>query len=100
MPTTAVQDQDGHSASSLRGSPGKVNGISLVSAAGALGANAAGFATVNDLMIEANAELDLHGLAPSGSPFRAYQTALRDALVNANENKSFVQPAPCAFSFA
>ncbi len=78
---------------------GKVNGTSLVSAAGALGANAAGFATVNDLMTEANAELGLHGLATSGSPFRAYQTALRDALLNANENKSFVQPAPCAFSF-
>ena len=78
---------------------GKVNGTSLVSAAGAQGANAAGFATVNDLMTEANAELGLHGLTTSGSPFRAYQTALRDALSNANENKSFVQPAPCAFSF-
>jgi hypothetical protein len=29
-------------------------------------------------------------LATGGSPFRAYQTALRDALLNANENKSFV----------
>ena len=72
---------------------------SLISAPGATGANAAGFATVNDLMTEANAELGLHGLTTSGSPFRAYQTALRDALSNANENTTFVQPAPCSFSF-
>ena len=78
---------------------GKVSGSSLISAPGTAGANAAGFATVNDLMTEANAELGLHGLTTSGSPFRAYQTALRDALLNANENKTFVQPAPCAFSF-
>ena len=50
-------------------------------------------------MDEANTELGLHGLTTSGSPFRAYQTALRDALTNANDNKTFVQPAPCSFSF-
>jgi DNA-binding beta-propeller fold protein YncE len=78
---------------------GKVTGSSLVVAQGAAGANAAGFATVNALMNEANAELGLHGLTLVGNPFRAYQTSLRDAFVNANENKTFAQSAPCAFSF-
>jgi hypothetical protein len=78
---------------------GQVNGNSLISASGATGANAAGFATVNALMNEANAELGLHGLTLVGNPFRAYQTSLRDAFVNANENKTFVQSTPCAFSF-
>jgi hypothetical protein len=78
---------------------GSVSGSSLVSTPGTAGANAAGFATVNDLMNEVNAELGLHGLTTSGSPFRAHQTALRDALLNANGNKTFVQPAPCSFSF-
>ena len=78
---------------------GNVSGNSLVSAPGTSGANPAGFAKVNDLMSEANAELGLHGLTTSASPFRAYQTALRDALTNANDNKTFVQPAPCSFSF-
>jgi hypothetical protein len=50
-------------------------------------------------MSEANTELGLHGLTMSASPFRAYQTALRDALTNANDNKTIVQPAPCSFSF-
>jgi hypothetical protein len=79
---------------------GQVSGSSLISAPGTAGANAAGFATVDDLMNEANAELGLHGLTTSGSPFRAYQTALRDALLNANGNTTFVQPAPCSFSFS
>jgi hypothetical protein len=57
---------------------GKVSGSALISTPGTGGANAAGFATVNDLLNEANAELGLHGLTTSGSPFRAYQTALRD----------------------
>ena len=78
---------------------GKVGGSSLISAPGTVAANPAGFATVNDLMNEANTELGLHGLTTSGSPFRAYQTTLRDALTNANDNKTFVQPAPCFFSF-
>ena len=56
---------------------GKVGGSSLISAPGTVAANPAGFATVNDLMNEANTELGLHGLTTSGSPFRAYQTALR-----------------------
>ena len=78
---------------------GMVGGSSLVSAAGASSANPAGFATVNAVMDEANTELGRMGWPKAGSPFRAYQTALRDALFNANANKTFVQSAPCAFSF-
>jgi PKD domain len=78
---------------------GKVSGTVLVAAQGVASANAAGFATVNALMDEANAELGLHGLTKGGSPFRTYQTALSDALSGANANKTFVQTAPCAFSF-
>jgi DNA-binding beta-propeller fold protein YncE len=78
---------------------GKVSGSSLISAPGAVSANAAGFATVNGLMDETNAELGLHGLTTSGTPFRAYQTVLRDAMLNANGDKTFVQPGPCSFSF-
>ena len=78
---------------------GKVSGSSLVYAPGTVGANAAGFATVDGLMDQTNAEIGLHGLTTSGSPFRAYQAALRDALLNANGDKTFVQQAPCSFSF-
>jgi 6-phosphogluconolactonase (cycloisomerase 2 family) len=78
---------------------GKVNGSALISAPGASSANAAGFASVDAVMNEANAELGLHGLTPAGSPFRAYQTVLRDILTKAGTNKTFVQSAPCAFSF-
>lgn len=79
---------------------GKVNGGALIYAPGTTSANALGFATVSAVMAEANAELGLHGLTLAGSPDRAYQEALKNALDAANNNKNFVQPTPCAFSFA
>ncbi len=79
---------------------GKVNGGALIYAPGTTSANALGFATVNAVMAEANAELGLHGLVLSDSPYRAYQEALKNALDNANNNKTFVQPTPCPFTFA
>ena len=79
---------------------GKVDGARLIYAPGANSANAAGFATVNAVVTEANTELGLHGLTKSGSPFRAYQSALGDALFNANEKSTFVQSSPCSFSFS
>jgi hypothetical protein len=79
---------------------GKVNGTRLVYAPGALGANALGFITVNALMSEANAALGANGLVLSGHPSRPYQEALKNALDNANNDRTFVQAAPCAFSFA
>jgi hypothetical protein len=78
---------------------GKVNGNALIHAPGTASANALGFATVNAVMAEANAELGLHGLTLSDSPYRAYQEALKNALDRANNNTSFVQPRPCPFTF-
>ena len=70
---------------------GFVDGSSLVYAPDTTSANAAGFATVDALMAEANVELGLHPTAVSGDAWRAYQTALTDALDNANNNLTFVQ---------
>ena len=78
---------------------GKVNGSALIYAPGTTSANALGFATVNAVMAEANAELGLHGLALAGSPYRTYQEALKNTLDKANNNLTFVQPTPCPFTF-
>ena len=78
---------------------GKVSDSALVYAPGTTSANSLGFATINALMAEANAELGLHGFTLADSQYRAYQEALKNALDNANNNKSFVQPTPCGFSF-
>lgn len=79
---------------------GKVSGASLVYAPGATSANALGFASINDLMTEANTELGIHGTALSGATWRSYQEALKTALDNANNNLNFVQATACPFSFA
>lgn len=86
---------------------GKVNGNAIIYAPGTNSANDAnngpllqGFATVNDVMNEANTELGLHGLTKMGSPYRSYQEALKNALDRGNNNLNFVQSSPCAFSFA
>jgi hypothetical protein len=50
-------------------------------------------------MAEANAELTLHGTAVAGDSWRSYQEALKNALDKANNNQTFVQPTPCAFTF-
>jgi len=78
---------------------GFVKRSALIYAPGTTSANPLGFATVNAVMAEANAELGLHGLTLAGSPYRAYQEALKNALDNANNNKTFVQPTPCPFTF-
>ena len=77
----------------------KVIGSALIYAPGTNSANALGFATVNAVMAEANAELGSHGLTLAGGPYRAYQEALKNALDRANNNKTFVQPTPCPFTF-
>jgi hypothetical protein len=73
---------------------GFVSGSALIYAPGTTSANVNGFATVNAVMAEANTELGLHGLTLSGSPYRSYQEALKNALDNANNNLTFVQPGP------
>jgi hypothetical protein len=77
---------------------GNVAGGALIYAPGAQGA-VNGFLTVNALMAEANAELGLHNVTMSGSPFRAYQESLKNALDDGNNNKNFVQATACPFSF-
>jgi hypothetical protein len=79
---------------------GKVNGAALIYAPGTTSANALGFATVNDVMAEANTELGIHGTAVAGDAWRSYQEALKNALDRANNNYTFVQPTPCPFTFA
>lgn len=79
---------------------GKVDGDALIYAPGTESANGLGFATVSDVMEEANEALGEHPTAYSGDPWRGYQEALKDALDNANNDLSFVQPEPCPFSFA
>ena len=78
---------------------GKVNGSALIYAPGTMSANALGFATVNAVMAEANAELGLHGTAGAADSPDGYQEALKNALDKANNNLTFVQPTPCAFTF-
>lgn len=71
---------------------GFVDGAALVHAPDTTSANAAGFATIDALLAEASAELGLHPTALPGDAWRAYQEALKDALDNANNNLTFVQP--------
>jgi hypothetical protein len=84
---------------------GFVNGTALVYAPGLLpfapitGLNTLGFISVNDLMAATNTELGFHGSTPAGNAYRAYQEALKNALDDANNNKTFVQPGPGPFSF-
>ena len=79
---------------------GRVVGSSLIYAPGAVSANSLGFATVDAVLSEANTELGAHGQTLSGSAFRTYQQALKNALDDANNNKNFVQKNPCEFTFA
>ena len=67
---------------------GKVNGSAIVYAPGTGGSD---FKSVCTLMGLANTELGAHGNVLSGSPYRAYQEALKNALDRANNDQNFVQ---------
>jgi hypothetical protein len=56
-----------------------------------------GFISINNVMAEANTELGLHGSTLAGSPYRAYQECLKNALDKANNNTNFVQAVPCGY---
>jgi hypothetical protein len=84
----------------LNVSHGFVDGSALIYAPGTNSANSLGFATVHAVMNEANTELGKNGYTPAGNENRNYQERLKDVLDNANNNQTFVQPTPCAFSFA
>jgi hypothetical protein len=80
---------------------GLVNGNAMIYAPGAT-VNPAGFASVNSIMAQANTELGTHGSAVSGTSYRTYQEALKNALDRANNNINFVQvpvngAVPCTF---
>ena len=79
---------------------GNVSGTAIIYAPGTTSANAFGFAAVDAIIAEANASLGSSGLTLSGNPERAHQEALKTALDKANNNLSFVQGTPCAYSFA
>jgi hypothetical protein len=87
----------------LNVSSGGASGGALIYAPGTSSANALGFATVNAVMAEANAMLCSGGATPllimSGNPDRPRAEALKTALDKANNNLTFVQAAPCAFTF-
>jgi hypothetical protein len=58
------------------------------------------FITINDLMTAANDALCANGQTFAGSPDRAYQECLKNALDRANNNKNCVNPnCDCPFSF-
>jgi hypothetical protein len=78
---------------------GKVDSNALIYAPGTKSANSAGFATVQEVMDEANAELGLDPTTVAAGPERTYQESLMKALDRANNNQTFVQSSPCAFSF-
>jgi hypothetical protein len=84
---------------------GFVNGSALIYAPGLSGCgtvgglNSAGFISTNNLMTAANQSLLDHPSTPDGSPDRACQQGLKNALNDANNNKNFTQSSPCTFTF-
>ena len=84
---------------------GYVSGSSLVYAPGLIpyaipGLTPTGFISINDLMTAANSALGVDGYTPAGDPNRAVQGALKNVLDAANNNKNFLSPTACTFSFA
>jgi hypothetical protein len=84
---------------------GRVSEASLVYAPCLIGvtggANAAGFISIGALMDLAETSLCANGYTPAGSPDRAYQECLKNALDQANNNLNFIQVpvggvVPCA----
>jgi hypothetical protein len=71
----------------------------IIYAPGTVSGGATGFATLSAVMDEANTMLEHHPVTLGGSPHRAHQEALKNALDNANNNLNFVQGSACAFSF-
>jgi hypothetical protein len=80
---------------------GKVSGSALIYAPGTTSANANGFATVANVMAEADADL-VNLTTVKAGPLRTHQEALKIALDKGNNNLNFVQPVlpgeqvPCA----
>lgn len=71
---------------------GFVDADQYIQAAGSSSANAAGFATVQDIIVEADAALDANGTTVGDDPNRAKQLLLSAIIDAANNDGSFVQP--------
>lgn len=78
---------------------GNVSGNALIYAPSTTSANALGFATVNDVMVEANADLGANLTTVKAGPLRTHQEALKIALDKGNNNLNFVQPTACPYTF-
>jgi hypothetical protein len=84
---------------------GFVDPSAMIYAPGTNTANTAGFATLSVVMQEANDSLGSNPYVVAGSvlnsnvTLKTYQTTVKDALDNANNNLNFVQGQPCPFSF-
>jgi len=79
---------------------GNVSPNAMIYAPDAACANAAGFASVQAVINEANASLLTAGYTVAAGATRTYQEGLKNILDAANNNKNFAQATPCAFSFA
>jgi len=83
--------------------PTQVAANAIIAAAGTASAAAygtSGFARLSDVMAEAVYELSVAHSTPAGTDHRAVQESIKTALDMANNNRTFVQPTPCAFTFA
>lgn len=77
---------------------GKVSPTALVYAPGVDEATN-GFITIENLIAAAAKSLGNYPLTIGSSEARTDQEALKNALDNANNNKTFVQPTPCPYTF-
>jgi hypothetical protein len=79
-----------------------VSGTALIYAPGTTAGGTLGFATVSDVMAEADASLATYGNTVAGNAERPHQEALKTALDKANNNLNFVQPdaSSCPATFA
>jgi hypothetical protein len=75
---------------------GFVDPNAMVYAPGTDAAEANGFASLAEVMAEANAELALHPLTEEPSAARSYQETLKNTLDKANNDVNFVQPSPAS----
>jgi hypothetical protein len=87
---------------------GKVNGASMVYAGSApdncsvVGLSQSGFISISNLMNDANVSLGLYGLtlASGDIDIRNCQQFLKNALDYANNDRNFVQSAPCEVNYS
>lgn len=80
-------------------SNGNVAASAIVYAPGTGSANGLGYATIAALIAEGNALLAANGYTVAPGAARTAQEGVKTALDRANNNLSFVQSTPCAFSF-